>query len=431
MASIDRRLCSSSAIPLQLLLDYGAWMQWRIPYFNSFSYDIATLLTSGITALTAVYFIGSAIGAQRYLNTEPDLNLRRRASNNSEMEQNRTAIRRLMRRVQASGCLMLVIVVVLAVGTRFIFFPAGFTIGCVVLYLTMMANSLLRIDSFVPAKGAPIGPLRGTIRALVDWVLSLAQRYEKRLASSTSANPNQIVRAAKARQARRLSQIDHTGDAMLKSVKRRSEGSLDRQSGHELLNSFRISVSEPKHDASNQAPHVADQLKPWQRPGVSARFLDAFVRTHRSIITPDMTTTEVMERIIKPETAAQKCCYVELLASDKRCPPQWLGKTSHFASHWWGYKFLDLVAALRTFSATCSEPPFFFLDTMAINQHMFFLGSTSDQTTQEELLVGLRASLHACGNLLLCCMPGPSGDPGWMSPAPFTRIWCLFEVTIS
>ena len=95
----------------------------------------------------------------------------------------------------------------------------------------------------------------------------------------------------------------------------------------------------------------------------------------------------------------------------------------------WGYRFLDLVAALRAYSATCSEPPFFFLDTMAINQHTFFLGSTSDQTTQEELLEGLRFSLQACGNLLLCCMAGPGGEPGWMSPAPFKRIWCLFEVS--
>jgi hypothetical protein len=96
--------------------------------------------------------------------------------------------------------------------------------------------------------------------------------------------------------------------------------------------------------------------------------------------------------------------------------------------HRWGYNFLDLVEALRAFSLECSEPPFFFLDMMAINQHSFYLGSTSLQSNQEELLDGLRASLLACGNLLLCCMSGPSGEPGWCEPAPFKRIWCLFEV---
>lgn len=97
----------------------------------------------------------------------------------------------------------------------------------------------------------------------------------------------------------------------------------------------------------------------------------------------------------------------------------------------WGYTFLDLVAALRTFSKTCESPPYFFLDTMAINQHRFFLGSTNDQSNQADLLQGLRSSLHACGNLLLVCMAGPGCEPGWMSPAPFKRIWCLFEIYVA
>ena len=79
---------------------------------------------------------------------------------------------------------------------------------------------------------------------------------------------------------------------------------------------------------------INDKLKPWQRPGVSIRFLEAFARLHH--ITPEMTTKDVMESIIKPESAASMCCYVELLASNTRCPPppQWLGKTTHFVSHW-------------------------------------------------------------------------------------------------
>ena len=89
------------------------------------------------------------------------------------------------------------------------------------------------------------------------------------------------------------------------------------------------------------------------------------------------------------------------------------------------------MAALRAYSTTCSEPPFFFLDTMAINQHTFFLGSTSDKNAQDELLGGLRSSLRACGNLVLVCMSGPDGAPGWMAPAPFKRIWCLFEIYIA
>lgn len=315
---------------------------------------------------------------------------------------NKAALRRLMRRVFTSGCLMMVITAVLAIGTSFIFHPTGFAVFSVVSYLIIMANSVLQIDSFVPATGAPVGPVQEAWRAFSRGAHRLMDRGEKWLASSSSANPNRIVRAA---QSRRLSHVD--------------------SEGHTLLRAVADTTKHPEQQTTTDAPSD-DQLKPWERPGVSIRFLDAFAVTHD--ITPDMTTTDVMERIIKPETAARKCCYVELLASDDRCPPQWLGKTTHFASHWWGYSFLDLVAALRAFSATCAEPPFFFLDTMAINQHTFFLGSTSSQATQEELLHGLRSSLHACGNLLLCCMAGPGGEAGWMSPAPFKRIWCLFEV---
>ena len=37
-------------------------------------------------------------------------------------------------------------------------------------------------------------------------------------------------------------------------------------------------------------------------------------------------------------------------------------------------------------------------------------------------------SLVACGSLVLCCTAGPGPKPGWEEPAPFCRIWCLFEI---
>ena len=115
---------------------------------------------------------------------------------------------------------------------------------------------------------------------------------------------------------------------MLLSVIRRTEQSELLSSAIE--DSMRPGQSSDRDDETLQNV----QLKPWERPGVSIRCLEAFVRTHGATITPDMTTTDVMERIIKPETTARKCCYIELLASDDRCPPEWLGKPTHFASHW-------------------------------------------------------------------------------------------------
>ena len=309
--------------PRQLLLDCNAWLQWRIPYFNSYSYGLAATLASLTTALTAIYFIRSAVRAQRYLSNDGT-----NENGGGTNVANKAAMRRLMRRVFASGCLMLVITVVLAIATSFIFHPTGFAVFFAVSYLIVMANSLLQIDSFVPASGAPVGPLREAWWAFSRGVHRLVDRGEQWLASSSAAKPNLLVKVAQTRQSRSPSVMDQSGDKMLLSFKRSTE-----QSGL-LSSAIEGSVRPGQNSVRDDEALQNDQLKPWERPGVSIRFVEAFARTHGDTITPDMTTTDVLKRIIKPETAARKCCYIELLASDDRCPPEWLGKPTHFASHW-------------------------------------------------------------------------------------------------
>ena len=92
-----------------------------MPHFNSVSYKVAATLTSAISALTAVYFIGSAVRAQRYLSTD---NAQKGGTSAANVA-NTAAMQRLMRRVLTSGCLMLVMTVVLAIGTTFMFNPVG------------------------------------------------------------------------------------------------------------------------------------------------------------------------------------------------------------------------------------------------------------------------------------------------------------------
>ena len=67
----------------------------------------------------------------------------------------------------------------------------------------------------------------------------------------------------------------------------------------------------------------------------------------------------------------------------------------------------------------------YFFDMFVLNQHLLTKDCTSDAVKQAELVAGLRNSLVACGHLLLCCSRGPSGKPGWESPAPLSRIWCV------
>ena len=81
---------------------------------------------------------------------------------------NKAAMRRLLHRVLASGCFMLLITLVAAIATTFLFSPTGFSIGVFLTYPVVMANSVLQIDAFAPATNAPSGPLRGTVLALWD-----------------------------------------------------------------------------------------------------------------------------------------------------------------------------------------------------------------------------------------------------------------------
>ena len=98
-------------------------------------------------ALTAVYLIGSAIRAQRKL---PPI-----TSTNKE-----DAMQQQLRCVLLSGCLTITITVALGVGTNFMFNPTGFAITCGVSSLIVMVSSLLQIEVFKPATGAPTGPLQ-------------------------------------------------------------------------------------------------------------------------------------------------------------------------------------------------------------------------------------------------------------------------------
>ena len=82
---------------------------------------MAATVVSAVSALTAIYFIGSAIRTQRYLLNDGSQD----AANDVA---NRAAMRRLMRRVRASGCLMLAVTLAFAIGVNFITHPTGFAV---------------------------------------------------------------------------------------------------------------------------------------------------------------------------------------------------------------------------------------------------------------------------------------------------------------
>ena len=71
-------------------------------------------------------------------------------------------------------------------------------------------------------------------------------------------------------------------------------------------------------------------------------------------------------------------------------------------------------------------PGAYFFDLCLLNQHRLMRGA-NDEEKRAKLIEALRNCLVGCGHVLLCCAQGPSGV-GWETPAPFVRIWCLFEI---
>jgi len=309
-------------------------MKWRIPYSNSWSYRTGATATSVISALTAVYFIGSAIRAQRYLSNGNE------QSSSAANAANREAMRRLMRRVMASGCLMLLITVVLAIGVKFIFHPLGFAVMIGATYPIAMANSLLQISSFAPPTGAPVGPLRET--ALTFW--RICSRFKgsekkhqsglKRLRFLVGEGPAPMIPVSPpfGGGGRRLSVMptsptggsDRRVSGLPQQTGCAEGGSLPR------LASFAI-LPEAAADVE------AHKVLPWsslpvsQRAGVSYTFLLAVLEAWR--IPSDMTTYELCDKFGKPACKQDNCGFLDVIMKTK-VPKDWFGSMSVFVSHW-------------------------------------------------------------------------------------------------
>ena len=87
------------------------------------------------------------------------------------------------------------------------------------------------------------------------------------------------------------------------------------------------------------APEPKTHARRGVHAGVQLRWLKHFVKQ----VPPDMSTLDVVLKIIKPATKKRLCRYV-LLAQEES--PGAVGTAKIFASHTWRAPFRDLVAAL-------------------------------------------------------------------------------------
>ena len=107
------------------------------------------------------------------------------------------------------------------------------------------------------------------------------------------------------------------------------------------------------------------------------------------------TTQEVVSKIIIPETIKKQIRYVDLISSPH------VAKPTYFVSHYWGYRFLDLIESLKSYFSGVSDNDraniYLWIDIFAVNQHR-----GSDQQTTD--LENLHLAIHESGKGTLVCM---------------------------
>ena len=121
-----------------------------------------------------------------------------------------------------------------------------------------------------------------------------------------------------------------------------------------------------------------------------------------------------LRQSIAPRGTRSMC---SVLAADP-ATAHFVGKPTHFLSHAWVYKILNVVAALGEFvnSLPADSPePFFWFDTFAIDEH------ASQDRPQVWWSTTFQRAIELVGHTVMMLTP-------WHAPQPLTRAWCLWEL---
>ena len=116
-----------------------------------------------------------------------------------------------------------------------------------------------------------------------------------------------------------------------------------------------------------------------------------------------------------PPAGTQSMCAA--LAADPKTAC-FVGKPSHFLSHAWLYKILNVAGALAEFEASQPEgslQAFFWYDCFAIDEH------ATQALSQEWWSTTFKEAIKEMGHTVMMLSP-------WDAPQPLTRAWCLWEL---
>ena len=157
-----------------------------------------------------------------------------------------------------------------------------------------------------------------------------------------------------------------------------------------------------------------------------------------------MSTRDVNKYIVKGETDAKRCRYLELDEwANKRDPTTnalYFGRVDHFVSHNWDSPWDAMVDAICDHSDEQEGDPYYWVDIFAVIQHwkdtehctkdsacpgcMAVTEDMPDWKTMQTTSGGFKQVISASPHTLILMEP-------WHRPRPPTRVWCLYESYVS
>ena len=171
------------------------------------------------------------------------------------------------------------------------------------------------------------------------------------------------------------------------------------------------------------------------RRGVHAGVQLGWLKQFAKQVPPEMSTFDVVMKIIKPATKKRLCRYV-LLAEEES--PGSVGTAKIFASHTWRAPFRDLVAAL---AHVADDKDYVWIDVFAVLQWELEDGITKKQAAEKREDLDFAAVVEATEAFVLVgthvkadCYDPHLGHLGHLVPeelkqlSVFFRVWCLVEM---
>ena len=181
---------------------------------------------------------------------------------------------------------------------------------------------------------------------------------------------------------------------------------------------------DPNNNTNNTN---SNEYPPYPSIGVSIEFIKYFIQFYSLNNQITITTTEICELIIKPQTKDLNLSYVDYLLSTTNTLTNqtnnsiYFGTATYFISHAWKFSILQLFSSIEIFHNSLlkeerdSGKVFYWIDLFVIDQHN---AVNRPHNWWSTVFIDAIRNFH---NVVLVFIP-------FIDPIPLHRAWCLWEL---